>query len=413
MMDLNSLLNQIGKHKEDIIKLASDLIKIPSVNPPGNMTQIANYLKDFFNVHGINVKWLEKVKGRVNLISEYGSGENILVLNGHMDVVPPGDESKWKFPPFSGEIINGYLCGRGASDMKGPLAALIYAYLIYVQSSPETNGKLILTIVPDEETGGYYGSKYLVSELGMKSRYTLIAEPSTIYAINIGEKGILWFKVDISGKPAHASMSPFIGENAILIAQEIINDIYKLVELDFKPPDDVSVVVDKSGELYASLMNTDSIRRIFRRLSCNIGLINGGVKTNIVAPNCSLEFDIRIPPGTSTSNVIEMIKNVLARYGSEVKFTVSISEEPNYTSPKSQIVSKLASIIESETGIKPILTLIPGATDGRFFREVGSETVIYGPAEWQGIHGYNEKVKVDELVIAAKIYLRLIYDIMS
>lgn len=395
---------EVARHRDDIVRLASELIRIPSVNPPGDVSEAMGFLRDFLRGWGFEPEWIEPVKGRVSLLVRVGSGDR-LILNGHVDVVPPGDRGRWSFDPFSGEVVGGYLLGRGASDMKGPLAAMIYAFLVCA-SRGAADG-VTLMIVPDEETGGEHGTKHLVGRVGVRARYCLIAEPSTLQMANIGEKGILWLRIAVEGKPAHASLSPYIGENAIERAARIISALYRLSEVDFEPPRELREVADRSGEVLASMLGREGLRRIFRRLSCNVGTISGGVKVNVVAPACTFEFDIRIPPGARVDDVTAMVRRVVEGEGG-ASIEVLAGEEPSYTSPHSPVVAELLRAAEEELGRRPELTLIAGATDGRHTRAAGIDTVIYGPGEWETIHSYDEKVSISDLVAAAKVYARLI-----
>ncbi len=406
-MSLDKAITFLRNNGDEIINFASKLISIPSVNPPGDMTEIASFIKDYLGSWGLDVKWIEPKKGKITLLSSIGDGDELLMLNGHMDVVPPGDVNKWKHPPFSGKIVGEYLYGRGASDMKGPLASMIFAYIAFAQNFSNLDHKVSFSIVPDEETGGQYGVGYLVEVMKLKPKYVLIGEPSTIYVANIGEKGILWLRFRVDGKPGHASLSPYVGQNAIVKAMDVIKEIYELTKVNFEPPQDIKETAVKSGEIVAKTTKNRELRRIFYSLSCNVGVIKGGVKVNVVAPYCEFDVDLRIPHGASTNDIINLVKNQVASKFN-VKFEVVAKEEPNYTSPKSKLLEKLSIAAKEELNVEITPTLITGATDGRYFRCVGSDVIIYGPADWLGIHGYDEKVRVDELKAASRIYLRAI-----
>ncbi|WP_243671292.1 M20/M25/M40 family metallo-hydrolase [Vulcanisaeta sp. JCM 16161] len=112
----------MAKVENQIIDLTSRLIQIPSVNPPGYTVNIAGFIKDWLNNLGFRSEVREYAKDKPNVIARVGRGKPVLILNGHMDVVPPGDETKWVYPPFSGKVVEGRVYGRGATDMKGGLA---------------------------------------------------------------------------------------------------------------------------------------------------------------------------------------------------------------------------------------------------------------------------------------------------
>jgi|Deesub1362B_J571_1020462.scaffolds.fasta_scaffold00005_240 succinyl-diaminopimelate desuccinylase len=413
-MEIDVLMGKFREMESEVPKLAADLIKIPSVNPPGDMTEIAGYIRDYLSKYGIECQLKEPEKGKINIISRYGETNDIeLMLNGHMDVVPPGDEDKWTYPPFSGIIRDGYLYGRGASDMKGALAALIISYIAAVNYVENIEKTISLALVPDEETGSSRGTQYLIKDLGLRPKYILIGEPSTLYAYNMGEKGILWYKIRVRGIPGHASASPYIGDNAILKSADIIKDIYSLTKIDFEPPTQLKEIAKVSGELVSSVIGKPELKRIFTSLSCNIGLIKGGVKTNVIAPDCELDFDMRIPHGLTVDDVINLVKEKLSRYGESIEIEKVAGEDPSYTDPYSKLISAITSSVKEELNVIPVATLIQGATDARHFRMEGGEAVIYGPAEWKGVHGYNERIKVEDLIHASRIYLRIIHKMIS
>jgi len=148
--------------EEPVTELATELIRMPSVNPPGDMRAIATLIQEHLRGIGLTVERFEPKPGVVSLIGrlEAGSGPT-LILNGHMDVVPVGERDRWSWDPFGGERREGYLLGRGASDMKGGLAALLVA-LSMVASFKELRGSVLFMAVPDEETGGELGTRFLL-----------------------------------------------------------------------------------------------------------------------------------------------------------------------------------------------------------------------------------------------------------
>ena len=411
MTSLETLLEKARQYEEDLISFLSGFVQIPSVNPPGDMSQAAAYVEEFLGKWGLPTRRIEPEKGVITIYSSVGDGEDYLMLNGHMDVVPEGDHDKWSIPPFSGRVVDGYLYGRGASDMKGGLSALIYAYAVFTQYVDSLDRKLSLAAVGDEEVGGRLGSLYMAKELGIRPRYVLLGEPSTLGYYNIGEKGIVWYRVHINGEPAHASVSPYVGRNAIKMATEVINRIYGLAEIDFDVPEELLEVARKSGEKARKMVGAEGLEKIFFRLSCNAGIINGGVKTNVVAPNCTVEFDMRIPHGLTVDKVIEMVRERLSDIeGVEIEKVAG--EDPNYTRPDTYLGKVVEESAVAEAGIKPEPSLVMGATDGRHFRAYGSEAVVYGPGEWERIHGYDERIKVDDVKLAYRIYLRTLYKML-
>ena len=398
------LLEEVERTKKELALLVSDLIKIKSVNPPGDMLEIAGFIKEMLEESGFDVKSFEPEKGRVNIVTSIGKGKPELVFNGHMDVVPPGDSSKWDFDPFAGKISEEYIYGRGASDMKGGLAGLIKSFTILSKYEKYLRGRLYLVIVPDEETGGYYGTRYLVENNIAMGDYVIIGEPTGISQIDIGQKGNLWLKLIAHGTATHGSLSPYLGDSAIIKALKLIDDLYKeVINLSSTPPPELEQVLTNSEEIADKLLGVKGIgKALLRRPSFNVGIIKGGTKINIVPDYCEAEIDIRIPIGITKEELLTKVKNVADKYN--VDLLVEAAFDANYTPPSNEIVRVVANSIRDVTGSEPKLFVQWASSDARFYRLKGIPTIHYGPAEVEGIHGYNERVKISDVVTAAKVY---------
>ncbi len=408
---LDKLLSKGREYEEELIDFLSRFIQVKSVNPPGDMREAGEFVKDFLERWGLESQWIEPKEGVVTIYSKVGD-EDYLMLNGHMDVVPEGDHSRWTYPPYSGKVVDGYVYGRGASDMKGGLSALIFAYAVFTNVFDKIEKGLSLAAVGDEEVGGRYGSLYLAKDMGVKPKYVLLGEPSTLGYYNIGEKGIVWYRVKVLGEPAHASVSPYAGDNAIVKAAKVIDEVYKLAEIDFEPPEDIREIAIQSGMKARELMGIEGIEKIFFRLSCNAGIIKGGVKTNVVAPECTIDFDMRIPHAIKVDDVLTLVRERLSKFKG-VTVEEMTGHDPNYTSPTTELAKVIEESAVEELGFKPKPSLVMGATDGRHFRLHGSDAVVYGPGEWERIHGFDERIAVDDVKKAFRVYLRILYRMLN
>jgi len=406
------LINQIENTKNELLSLASRLIQIKSINPPGDMTEIAEYIESLLKENGLSVEKVVPERGRITLISTIGRGDKELVLNGHMDVVPVGDPSRWSYDPFSGKIVDGYLLGRGASDMKGGLAGLIWAFINASKYEKYLNGRLTLVAVPDEETGGTYGTKYLVDRGMHLGSSVIIGEPTGIEFIDVGQKGNLWLRMIFHGKPTHGSLAPYVGENAAFKACEILARIRdKVIKLESNPPDDIRHVIDESMKIAENLIGIKGIGVILKKPSFNLGIIEGGVKVNIVPDKCEAYLDIRLPIGIPSEKVLTIINEEIKNMDIEVN--VLSRYEANYTSPLSDIVRIIEKNIKELLNVMPRIFVQWASSDARFYRLRGIPTIHYGPAIVEGIHGYDEKVKAEDIVKAAKVYVASIMDYLS
>lgn len=366
----------------EIEELASKLVQFPTVNPPGdNLNECAHFIKDYFSSQGFSPLVMEFERGWPTVIVENkkDTGKSVLI-NGHFDVVPTGDVRKWKYDPFSGKILEERVYGRGSTDMKGGLAVLMK---VFTEIADKVDYNLIFTAVPDEETGGEKGSKYLAEKYNLD--LVLISEPSGSDSINIGEKGLLQVKLVSHGKLAHGSL-PSLGENAIMkLARDLIS-LEKIKDIEIRVPEVIKPVL-------TAKIPSDAVKNDVIKVSFNPGVIKGGVKVNVVPDYAEAEVDMRIPPGITSAEALNIVRSLITY--SEIE-AIDISE-PNYTSPTNEFVNKLENIISKQLSVKPKKYIMTGATDGRFFRYKGIPTIIYGPGELGLAHSYDEYITFKEL----------------
>src|SRR5699024_9471227 len=187
-----SLFNYVDTNSEELLKLCSDLIRFPTENPTVDTTDITKYIVNYIEDAGLTTKVHESNDKMFNIIATNESDNETsknLILCGHTDVVPAGDRENWDFDPFSGEIKDGWLLGRGASDMKAGLGGIIFATAALGKLNIKLPGKVTLAIVPDEETGGEYGVPWLLENELITGDGCLIEEPSSPQNPTIGQKG--------------------------------------------------------------------------------------------------------------------------------------------------------------------------------------------------------------------------------
>ena len=393
--------------RSNLPELVSKLIQMPSVNPPGYTVNVASFIRDWLSGLGFSSEFREYAKDKPNVIARVGKGKPVLILNGHMDVVPPGDESRWVYPPFSGKVVEGRIYGRGATDMKGGLAVIM---TVFAELAPiiekQGSGTLILSATADEETGGHPGVEALVRDGVLIGDAAIVAEPSGSHRYYIGEKGLCQVRLVTRGRPAHGSL-PILGDNAIMRlvraiskAEELINEFNRGIKL----PSELMDAIRNSAEVYleaarASGLNLtlSDFERVVGTVSFNPGVVRGGSKINMVPDYAELELDMRVPPGVSPSQVIDYLRSGLS---GTADVEVLDTSEPNYTSPGELIVRLVHEGIEKVLGTTPKPIIVTGATDGRYFRARGIPTVVYGPGELAMAHAYNEYVTVDDLLRA-------------
>ena len=425
--------------KDEIIELCSALVRAPSENPPGDVSLAADVARAWLSERGHDCEVHEPERGRINVLARFGEGKPCLMLMGHLDVVPAGDRDRWGFDPFCGDIRDGRVLGRGATDMKGGVACIMAVYHALSGLMDELGGSLLLALVCDEETGGRLGAGWL-AERGVFDGVDacLIAEPTSPRVAILGERGICWLRLRAHGRPAHGSI-PSLGLNAIEIMMKGLEALKDVEKAPVKTPEEVRAVLEEMEELVRSPYDFLGLRGVKKALAriaygffglgkeklrayveacksftMNIGIIRGGTKVNIVPEACEAEVDVRVPHGASTSYVLSLVRRILSGLPGRIEVEPIDTVEPSFTSPSEAICKALDRAVRDVVGRAPIHTLMPATTDGHYLRDRGIPTVIYGPGLAHLAHAYDEYVPIEHLELCSRaICLTAIYFVSS
>ncbi|MFH1228985.1 MAG: M20 family metallopeptidase [Candidatus Aenigmatarchaeota archaeon] len=357
------------------VELTQELIRINSENPPGNERGVARFIRDFLEGLKIPAEMIEFEKNRFDVVASVGSGRGIM-LNGHMDTVPVGNN--WKHDPFGGNVVNGKLYGRGASDMKGGIASILAA--VQNLSKEKFKGKLLLTFVADEEAN-QKGSEYLIKnrrDIFKGIGYGVMADSNDMQ-ITTAQKGIVQIVVGFRGKAAHAS-TPELGDNAIYKAAEFVLEIRKLMS--------------NLGKTRNPVMGSGT---------ASVGTIKGGIKVNVVPDFCNVEVDRRTIPGETLDYAINQIKEILKRLKLKADVQIKTSRMPMQIGENSEMVTLLKKISKAKTSSSP------GYMETEmYFKELGIPCVDIGPGLDRQAHVADEYVPIKNLQKATNIYEKLI-----
>jgi succinyl-diaminopimelate desuccinylase len=408
--------------RKELASLISKLLRFESENPPVENYDVQLFIKEELEKVGLKTKLHNPGDKAVALTCSFGGDEPGLIFYGHADVVPGGDRKCWRYPPYSGRILNGRVFGRGASDMKAALAAELFAFRLLFESDIELPGRLEFVSVLDEENWhrtpvGYGTADWLLRKRELRGRSCVMGEPGGTSRICIGERGDYWVKIRTRGKPRHGSV-PVYDDNACCL-----DEIHEQIKAKVTPLGQVKRLIKPSFLFLQDAFRSSEIddyetaRDLLTHYSMNVGRVTGGTMINIVPENCEAEVAFCIPLGGTRRQLNEKIKRVLRGpryrnvdfeylgelYGSGVT-------GPSYTSPKSHLVKSLASAAGRVLGSPVQLYLTPGTSDANVFRSHGVDTCFYGPGTYEGIHGYNESVSIRESLTALKVYLRLVGD---
>jgi succinyl-diaminopimelate desuccinylase len=284
---------------QEIAPFLQDLVRIPTINPPGEETECAKIVAKKLVELGFEVHLYECEKNRTNvvgLLKGSGRGKNFLLYSGHLDVVTPGNLEEWEFDPFGGTIVDEKMYGRGTADHKGTIASSLFSLQSIIESGVKLKGDVIFTAVADEEMLGRKGAGFLVENKYVYGDTGIAAVPTGGKYVGIASMGYVWAKIIIRGKEVHAAF-PEKGINAIDKAADLIRILHSL---KFKKKNELIPTKESTGFL--------SVTRI-----------NSGVKTNIIPGIAELVLDRRLVPGETPEEALYQLQNVIEKLTSNDK----------------------------------------------------------------------------------------------
>ncbi len=403
-----ALCREIEVKKEEMFDLCSEMVKIPSETPPSDTREMAEYVCEYITkqVEGAQVCFYEKESPVKNLVVKIKSGKpgKRLVFNGHLDTYPVGNPELWSKSPWSGDRKDGFIWGRGSSDMKGGIACFITAARVLAEHRELWNGEIVLTLAGDEEAMGDRGTQYLLDTVEDASGDAMIcADVGAPNSLRFGQKGLLWIRLNAVGKSAHGAHL-HKGVSAINHLIEVIRRINNEVSaLEVPMPEHVRRAI-LDGAAISEQGAGPGETQILQKVTVNFGTIKGGTSPNLVPDSASAEADIRIPAGVRIPKIKEKIEEILSETEG-VTYTVLRSYEANWSDPEDvlfQIVKeKSEEVLKTEVAV----TFRVGASDARLYRlSKGIPTINCGLTPY-GLGGPDEHVSMDEMVKIAKIHL--------
>jgi len=403
------LIDELRARQSDLFALCSRLVQIPSENPPGDTTKLASFIRDYLVSRGIEVRWHEPMAGRPNLVATLGGGGPNLVLAGHLDEFPAGQG--WTRPPFSGAIEDGRIWGRGAGDMKAGLAvALTVASLIRGMEVPLA-GTLTLAFASDEETGGAWGTQWLLANVpAVHGDACLIGESSGTWSAGIGEKGVLWLRLRASGISGHAAYQQ--GTSAVGAMRAALGAVERLDGRRAKAEAGVARVIRRQRPSAERWWGRGT-GRLADTVAVSVGTLQGGGQVNLIPEAAMAEVDVRVPPGFTTAAIEnEARRRIKQAAGDSVEVDVFNQCDPYVTPPDSRLVTLVLDNARqiNQQDVLPVVRL--GYTDGRFFRRAGIPTVVYGPAV-QNMGGPDEHIETADLLAVACVHAGAVLDMLA
>lgn len=422
-MDSEDLLNAIKADTQAHISFLQRFVQAASPNPPGDTRAAAAVIREYLSLqHGIPTQVISPGGEQApNVVAEFdcgGSHGPRLAMNGHIDVFPAGDGHDWERSPWSGDIVDGKLFGRGTVDMKAGTAASVIAFAYLHRYREHLRGSVALSAVSDEETGGKFGTRWLLghdengNELpdGQRSKWagdvTINAEPGGLETIRFAEKGTLRLTFTVvTGTGAHGAYT-HLQKSATRIAAQLISDLAVVEaivpELDpdlkaYLEREDVRDAIDKAMG--------DGAADIAMKCTLNIGMLHGGLKVNMIPGQCVFEADIRMPLGLTADQVMTVIHQTLTKYPeASVEIQTAASNPAATCAHDHPMVDILARNAERATGRKPLAIPSMGATDCKFYRYRGIPAYIFGvPPDTMGAK--DERVSIEDFLAVVKTHV--------
>jgi acetylornithine deacetylase/succinyl-diaminopimelate desuccinylase-like protein len=430
--------------QQETTEVLQRLVRFNTVNPPGNERPAIEYLADYLKQAGFETELLAAVDERPNLVATLNGGQDgpTLLYLGHVDTVL-AEPSEWRHDPWSGDVVDGFLWGRGALDMKSQVAAEAAAAATLARDGwrPAT-GELKLVFVADEETGGDVGARWLCEQHPDKVRCDLLLNEGggdtfdydgrRVYGVCVAEKGIFRFKVTAKGAAGHASL-PKTGDNALLKLGPVLTKLAG-AETSFQvtegpaamlqglghDPDDPASAVKRIAEIEPALL-------IFLEPMLGVTLtptmVHASDKINVIPSRASLKVDCRVPPGlgedAARARIAEVLGDDAEQYDIEFTETVTGNASPVST-PFMESIDRWVRAHDSCAETVPVI--LPGFSDSRWFREAFPDCAAYGffPQRFMNlfeagplVHNADERIDVRDLGFAAGFYADIAREILG
>ncbi|MDA9136010.1 acetylornithine deacetylase/succinyl-diaminopimelate desuccinylase family protein [Ascidiaceihabitans sp.] len=409
------LMVRIDGKREDLIQLTQDLIRIPTLNPPGeNYGAICDFLNKRLQASGFETQLIRAFDTpgdserypRWNIIARRDGTSlgDCVHFNSHTDVVEVG--SGWTFDPFGGEIADGNIYGRGACDMKGGLASSIIAAEAFIEQYPDFSGAIEISGTADEESGGYGGVAYLAEHGHFspeKVQHVIIPEPLQKDRICLGHRGGWWAEIETKGEIAHGSM-PFLGDCAVRHMGAVIHEFEdKLFPIMAARRTDMPVVPEGAK---SSTMNINSIHGGQKEQSDDFT----GLPAHCVPDSCRIVIDRRFlveePLDQVRSEVTDLLEGLrVTRPDFKYELTELNSVLPSMTDKTAPVVETVAQAIEDVMGKAPEYVASPGTYDQKHIDRIGKlkNCIAYGPGILEMAHKPDEYIGINDMLDSAKV----------
>ncbi|HYH61197.1 MAG TPA: M20/M25/M40 family metallo-hydrolase [Solirubrobacterales bacterium] len=434
----------------EAVKLLSEIIRFDTVNPPGNERPAQEHVAKILEDAGFEVELLEKEPDRTNVIARLpGKSEGpVLAYISHMDTVPANPD-EWSFSPWSGDVVDGFVQGRGGQDMKDQVATEVAAAAHLARSGwrPE-RGELKVIVAADEELGAHLGARWLCEEHPEKVYADFVVnegggalfeiEGRRFYPVSLGEKGVFRFILRAKGRAGHGSV-PSLGDNALLRLAPAISRLVEQPPLEPAPAGieflqattGRDIDLDNPGDLVAALAE---LRRVAPQAAAYMAepmlrvtlvptMIEASAADNVIPAVAEVVVDCRVPPGLGEEHVREQIAGVLGTLDPNIEIEFqdkTVGNDSPYESELAEAIREWLAEVDPEATLVP--DVMPGFSDSHWFRKAFGSCVVYGFHPQREldmlsaaplVHGADECAAVADVELAADFYAWLAQRILG
>jgi len=413
-MDTSQLPNAVDEYlatnREELYGFTERLVGFETQNPPGGTTDVVEWLESVLADTDIETERVAVDPEKPNLLATLpGESEETLCFNGHLDTVR-FDGSDWSYDPL-GERVDDRIYGRGTTDMKGAVAAMLQVVLAYDRTDTTPPVELEFAFVSDEETGSDAGLTTLMETEAFDPDACIVGETTSRagrYSVSVADRGNIWLTIEASGTAAHGSR-PMIGENAI----DRLTSAVEQLRSDFgerELPIDGAMdeIIEESVAFYEPEAGADATRRLYRYPTINLGIIEGGTAINTVPASACARVDIRLTAGVDTRDPLGSIRNCLADIDGIEIADISWTRG-SYEPIDSPLVEASSDAAGSVVDDPVFCRSVTAGGDTKVLRHDGGPTVEFGFGT-QTAHGIDEYTTTDALIRNATAYAILPFE---
>ena len=406
------ILDEIESRQTEYLEMLQAFLRIRSINPPGDMREASAFVCAILDQFGVPYEILHCREDMPNIVGKWSAptaGKH-LILNGHMDVFPGIEEHLW-----TAELADGRITARGASDMKTGTLALVLAYCLLYPHREHLKGDLTLTVVSDEQSGGRYGTRFLFEKHPEKvlGDCCLNGEPSGLANIRFMEKGTLRFSLTAEGPGGHGGYA-HRAHNPIQQVIAAVHEIYQGFHLKIaEMPEEFTRILQTPETIAAADANLGSgAADIARRITVNVGIIEGGMKATQIPGSCKASLDMRFPVGPERDRALVALKEIAQRHHCRLVINEDHSYPASSTDPYGEMATILRGNIKALLGhdAPPVCSL--GGTDTRYWRWRDIPALICGPSPLS-MGTRDEHVTVEEAIAVIKLHAMCAIDFLS